>query len=744
MVAAEINPRLWDASTPLVERVALAFDEKGPLTKAVKGFCVREGQREFAVEAARAVEEKTILVAEAGTVKGFCVREGQREFAVEAARAVEEKTILVAEAGTGTGKTFAYLTPALLAGATCVISTAGKSLQDQLCAKDLPALRDALGVPVKVALLKGRANYVCHFRLELTASEGRLPEQDSYLKLRKIQRFAAVSRTGDRAELPDVPEDDRLWPLVTSTRENCLGKDRCPNYDDCFVKKAREDAMQSQVVVVNHHLYLSSMALKRESDAIDGMLPQAALTVIDEAHQLPGIASSFFGTSFSTYDVENVSMEARRLGRTKCNDGAEWEILYDRVLKAGREFRLDAQRIGLAEGERLDVDEIEGFGELYPGFERLRAAFAAMGEAMRANEGRDNELDTLAERHAELMEQMEAWTAIFVKCRNGAADEASEGEAAGDAEVGGEAGPEAGAASGADAEVRWLEVSQHGIRFNLTPLSFAEEFREMREREGGAWVFTSATLSSAGRFDLFKQRLGIGECVERTWESPFNYWEQGCFYLPQMPPPANNTAVHTHNVIEKVWPLINAAGGRTFVLCTSLAAVRAAADELQARLEANGNPYPLFVQGDGPKMRLIEEFRAHGNAVLVGSMSFWEGVDVKGEALSLVVIDKIPFAPPNDPVMMARSRAVEASGRRPFDEITLPEAVITLKQGAGRLIRSEGDRGMLVICDPRILNKGYGKVVRDSLPDFYCTRREEKALEFFLNPERFREGLYRG
>ena len=711
MAAAEINPRLWDASTPLVERVALAFDEKGPLTKAVKGFCVREGQREFAVEAARAVEEKTILVAEAGT---------------------------------GTGKTFAYLTPALLAGATCVISTAGKSLQDQLCAKDLPALRDALGVPVKVALLKGRANYVCHFRLELTASEGRLPEQDSYLKLRKIQRFAAVSRTGDRAELPDVPEDDRLWPLVTSTRENCLGKDRCPNYDDCFVKKAREDAMQSQVVVVNHHLYLSSMALKRESDAIDGMLPQAALTVIDEAHQLPGIASSFFGTSFSTYDVENVSMEARRLGRTKCNDGAEWEILYDRVLKAGREFRLDAQRIGLAEGERLDVDEIEGFGELYPGFERLRAAFAAMGEAMRANEGRDNELDTLAERHAELMEQMEAWTAIFVKCRNGAADEASEGEAAGDAEVGGEAGPEAGAASGADAEVRWLEVSQHGIRFNLTPLSFAEEFREMREREGGAWVFTSATLSSAGRFDLFKQRLGIGECVERTWESPFNYWEQGCFYLPQMPPPANNTAVHTHNVIEKVWPLINAAGGCTFVLCTSLAAVRAAADELQARLEANGNPYPLFVQGDGPKMRLIEEFRAHGNAVLVGSMSFWEGVDVKGEALSLVVIDKIPFAPPNDPVMMARSRAVEASGRRPFDEITLPEAVITLKQGAGRLIRSEGDRGMLVICDPRILNKGYGKVVRDSLPDFYCTRREEKALEFFLNPERFREGLYRG
>ena len=714
MPEKDLNPRLWDASTPLEQRVALAFEENGPLAKAVKGFRARDSQREFAVAAARAVEQKSLLVAEAGT---------------------------------GTGKTFAYLTPALLAGATCVISTAGKSLQDQLCSKDLPALRDALGVPVKVALLKGRANYVCLYRLEITASDGMLPEQNSYLKFRKIQRFAAVTKTGDRAELPDVPEDDRLWPLVTSTRENCLGKDRCPHYEECFVKKARENAMQSQVVVVNHHLYLSSMALKRESDAIDGMLPQAALTVIDEAHQLPGIASNFFGTSFSTYDVETVSMEARRLGRTKCNDGADWEIIYDRVLKAGREFRLDAQRIGLTDGARLDVSEIENFGELYPGYERLRAAFTAMGDAMAANKGRDNEMDTLAERHAELLEQMDVWTKIFEKCRNGEVEEPKSVDAP-DPEPAdaGEDGEEKAPAKARDpnAQVQWLEVSSHGIRFNLTPLTFADEFREMREREGGAWVFTSATLSSGGRFDLFKKRLGIGECVEHTWESPFNYWEQGCFYLPQMPPPANNTAMHTHNVVEKVWPLINAAGGRTFILCTSLAAVRAAADELRARLDANGNPYPLFVQGDGPKMRLIEEFRAHGNAVLVGSMSFWEGVDVKGEALSLVVIDKLPFAPPNDPVMMARSRAVEESGKRPFDEITLPEAVITLKQGSGRLIRSEDDRGMLVICDPRILNKSYGKIVRDSLPDFYCTRREEKALEFFLNPERFKEGLYSG
>lgn len=295
MATERRDPRLFDPLIPLAERVSVAFETNGPLSRAVKGFRVREGQKEFALEVCRAVNEKSVLVAEAGT---------------------------------GTGKTFAYLTPALLAHETCVISTAGKSLQDQLYTKDLPALREALGIPLKISLLKGRANYICLYRLELARSGNSLPEQNSYEKLRRIERFAAVSSTGDRSELPDVPEDDRLWPMVTSTRENCLGKDRCPHYEECFVKKARDEAMESQVVVVNHHLYLSSMALKRESEAIDGMLPQAGLTVIDEAHQLPGIASNFFGSSFSTYDVEDVSVEARMIGRTKCRDGADWEIIF--------------------------------------------------------------------------------------------------------------------------------------------------------------------------------------------------------------------------------------------------------------------------------------------------------------------------------------------------------------------------------------------------------------------------------
>lgn len=706
MATERRDPRLFDPLIPLAERVSVAFETNGPLSRAVKGFRVREGQKEFALEVCRAVNEKSVLVAEAGT---------------------------------GTGKTFAYLTPALLAHETCVISTAGKSLQDQLYTKDLPALREALGIPLKISLLKGRANYICLYRLELARSGNSLPEQNSYEKLRRIERFAAVSSTGDRSELPDVPEDDRLWPMVTSTRENCLGKDRCPHYEECFVKKARDEAMESQVVVVNHHLYLSSMALKRESEAIDGMLPQAGLTVIDEAHQLPGIASNFFGSSFSTYDVEDVSVEARMIGRTKCRDGADWEIIFDRVTKALRELRLTAQTIGLKEGDRFAVEEIERFGELSPSFIRLRDTFVALGEAMKANKGRDDELDTLAERHATVLDEMTLWMEVLTQSRDGVPpeevtlietddeDTPAEGEANDNKKLNRHL-------------VRWVEVSQHGLRFNQTPLSFAQEFAEMREREGGAWVFTSATLSAGGDFKHFKASLGIGDCVERSWESPFQYWEQGCFYLPVMPPPAND---HTANMIDKVWPLINASEGRAFILCTSLAAVDEAAKRLSALLEANGHPYPLLVQGDRPKMRLIESFREHGNAILVGSMSFWEGVDVKGEALSLVVIDKLPFAPPNDPVIQARSRAVKESGGSPFFALALPEAIIALKQGAGRLIRSEEDRGMLVICDTRLVQKGYGKLVLDSLPDFYRTRREDKALEFFLRPERFAEGLYR-
>lgn len=695
---------LFDDRRPLRERVREAFGPAGPIARATPGFRPRDGQAAFADAVAEALEADSTVVAEAGT---------------------------------GTGKTFAYLVPALLSGAVVVISTAGKPLQDQLFKKDIPALSRALGIHPSAALLKGRANYVCLHHLKRLAEDGWLPEKDSFEKLRRIQAFAAVSPTGDKAELSSVPEDDALWPYVTSTRENCLGPERCPHYAECFVKRAREAAAAAQIVVVNHHLYLSSMAVKKAaSGAIDGLLPKAALTVFDEAHQLPGIASDFFGTFFTTFQLLDVEAAARELGMSRVRDGADWAALSAALQKTAYDLRLAVRDAGLVEGDRKSIDAMEGFSRLAGPLVDVEKAFGALLAAMKANAGRDAELDTLRDYAEEVFAGVRDWRraaedagerAVSAVKEEASASEKSEGDAP------------------AKPVVRWISVSANGVRFTETPLSFAEDFRAMRGDAGGAYLFTSATLSSAGDFTHFLEEVGLsGEAVRaETWPSPFNYWEQGCFYLPKLPAPANNSAEHAQRMVEAAWPLVNAAGGKTFFLCTSLSAVASAAEALRAKLEANGGLYPLFVQGEKPKAVLIDEFRRRGNAVLVGSMSFWEGVDVRGDALSLVVIDKIPFAPPDDPVDAARCRAIRERGGNPFAEYVLPEAVIALKQGAGRLIRSETDRGVFMLCDVRAVERGYGRVILSSLPDFFRTRRMEKVIEFFSDPERFREGLYR-
>lgn len=685
-------------------------------------------------------------------IKGFHPREGQKAFAVEVSKLIGEKSTLIAEAGTGTGKTFAYLVPAIAAGCKTIVSTAGKSLQDQLSTKDLPAIRSLLGIGVKTSVLKGRANYICHYRLELANSESFLPEQDSGAKLRMISRFAAVSETGDKGELSAVPEDDPLWPMVTSTRENCLGRDRCPHWDECFVRKARERALESDVIVVNHHLYLSSLALRNQSNnMIDGLLPDAALTVIDEAHQLPGIASDFFGRGFSTRELEKMADEGAVLSaRATVGDQQNWMALRSSMQQALRMLIKAVNESGLAEGEKLAFDKIEKPETLIEPFDALSEVCYRYAEVFKANAGRDDELDTLSEWFAGLQFEVNSWRAIVrgepldvpgLEPAVPGTDTEDEGETPAAAQEGPRAA--SSAASRRASSVLWIEAGKQYARFNNTPLNFSADFRKMREEMGGAWVFTSATLSNSGNFTHFKSELGIGEAVERSWESPFNYWEQGCLYIPKIPAPANNTAVHTENVIDAVWPLIVAARGRTFVLCTSLAAVDIAAQRLEERLSANGLDYKLLVQGSAPKGALVRAFREHGHAVLVGSMGFWEGVDVQGDALSLVVIDKLPFSPPDDPVTEARCRQIREAGGHPFAAYTLPEAIIALKQGVGRLIRSETDRGMVVLCDTRVVDKPYGSIVLKNLPDFYRTRREEKALQFFLAPEKFKEGLYR-
>ena len=737
------DPRLFDASASLAERVTAAFSKDGPLAQAFPGFRPRGGQLGFALALAETLQKE-------GT--------------------------LVAEAGTGTGKTFAYLTPALLSGLTVIISTGGKPLQDQLYKKDVPMLSRALGVHPKTAVLKGRANYVCLERLMHVAEDGvPLPERNSHAKLRKIVRFAQITKTGDRSELAEVPENDPLWPMVTSTRENCLGPDRCPHYGECFVKRARDEAQSAQIVIVNHHLYLSSVALKRENQGMDGMLPTADLTVFDEAHQLPAVATAFFGTRFSTYQVEDIAHEAEALGKSYAADGADWTKICGAVRKAVDELKLSCYAVGLTEGDRKAVETIERFGELAGPMATLLKAFAKLGEALKTNAGRRDEIDVLRAYHAEVLDEMDNWkhVATATKPPTASADtEAANAEIPASspavADVMTAAPSNAPQPTDKDREiaerlvkkntpkgpaVRWVEVMKSGIRFNLTPLSFAGEFREMRKAEGGSWLFTSATLSTGGKagaantaadFGHYLREVGLSpeECRAEQWPSPFNYWEQGVFYLPDLPPPERNTIEHVERVVEAAWPLIVAAGGKTFFLCTSIAGMERAADLLEDKIKTNGLDYPLLVQNEMPRNALIEEFRRRGNAVLVGSMSFWEGVDVRGDALSLVVIDKIPFTPPDDPVTNARCEAIRASGKHPFFVHSVPEAVISLKQGAGRLIRSETDRGVFMLGDSRVLTKGYGKTVLASLPDFYKTRQLGKVLTFFADPERFREDLY--
>ena len=491
------------------------------------------------------------------------------------------------------------------------------------------------------------------------------------------------------------------------------------------MRAAREKALQSQIVVVNHHLFLSSIAVKEEAPGkIDGLLPKADLTVIDEAHQLPVVASDFFGTSFSTHQILEIAEKARSLGRGFVADGANWEALYQAVLKPVFDLRLEVVALGLKEGDRRAVKTIERFGSLEGPMQDAHAGFGKLMQALRANDGRNDELDLLRAYADEVIQEFEAWLPIVTAYAKAEAE---------------------GAEPPADPDrmVRWLSMVGTSVRFNTTPLSFALQFRDMREKEGGAWVFTSATLSAAGDFRHFENEIGLTEATAKSWPSPFNYWEQGCFYLPEMPLPENNPKAHAERMVEAAWPLVNAAGGKTFFLCTSLAAVVAAADRLREKLEANGCAYPLLVQGEMPKPALIEEFRRLGNAVLVGSMSFWEGVDVRGDALSLVVIDKLPFSPPDDPIFAARADSIRAAGGNPFVSHALPEAIIALKQGAGRLIRSETDRGVFMLCDARVAEKFYGKKVIASLPDFFKTRRLDKALEFFLNPEAWHQGLYR-
>lgn len=631
----------------------------------------------------------------AQAVEGFRVRPQQLEMAQRIALAITDNAVLVAEAGTGTGKTFAYLVPALLSGGKVIISTGTKTLQDQLFNRDLPAVRAALKVGASIALLKGRANYVCPYHLERAMSTGRLASREEAGHLRKIVRFAERTKTGDKAECVDVPEDSSAWHVATSTRENCLGQE-CPNVKQCFVLTARQNAQMADVVVVNHHLFFADVMLKDEG--MGELLPACNTVIFDEAHQLPEIAGLFFGESISTSQLIDLSRDVRTEGLTSAKDYPPLQDAAQALDKAARDLRLSVK----SENVRLPASQVENERDFSSALTTVINALRELGKHLETQSARGEGLANCLERTQQLVQRLTRW---------------QKGEAA---ESGGSV-------------VKWIEVYSQALSLNLTPLDIAPIFRRQMEGHPRAWIFASATLAVGQNFSHYCDALGLHEAETVVWGSPFDYANHGLLYAPQgMPDP--NSALYQEAVAEAAWPAIRAAGGRTFVLCTSLRAMRRIRELLQEKLQKEALDLPLLMQGEGSKTELLERFRFLGNAILVASVSFWEGVDVRGEALSLVVIDKLPFAPPDDPVLAARIESLRAAGENAFMTYQLPQTVISMKQGAGRLIRDEADRGVLMICDPRLTSKPYGKAIWRSLPPMRRTRDIADVEAFFVQP----------
>ena len=624
----------------------------------------------------------------AANIPGYRIRPQQLEMAERVAAAIEKCEKLIVEAGTGTGKTFAYLAPALLAGGKVIISTGTKTLQDQLFTRDLPMVRAALKVPVAIALLKGRANYVCHYHLQRAATDGRFKDREDVKHLKFIERFASTSGVGDKAALSSVPENAAVWSHVTSTRENCLGQD-CPNHKDCFVMKARKNAQEADVVVVNHHLFFADVMLRDEGVA--ELLPACNTVILDEAHQLPETATVFFGESISTTQFVELARDTRAEAMTAARDFAALPEACNKLETAARELRL----VFKEDSGRMPVQAAQRFKDFDRTLDLVQTRFDEFIKLLETQAKRSEGLQKCIERAVELRDRLSDWR------RAEATD-----------------------------LIRWVEMFNQSLQLHATPLSVAEPFRRQLESQPRAWIFTSATLSVKGDFHHYQEEMGLTDAATATWESPFDFGNQALLYAPQkMPEP--NTPGYTAAVVAASMPVIRASGGRAFCLFTSLRALEEARGLLTEKLAEEGLQFPVLVQGDKPRTELLERFRELGNAILLGSQSFWEGVDVKGEALSLVIIDKLPFAPPDDPVLSARIEEINKRGGNAFMDYQLPRAVITLKQGAGRLIRDEGDRGVLMICDPRLLSRPYGRRIWQSLPPMKRTRELAEAEAFF-------------
>jgi len=616
-------------------------------------------------------------------ISGYRPRQAQLEMAQAVEKAIHDRGKLIAEAGTGTGKTFAYLIPAIISGRRVIVSTGTKTLQDQLFHKDLPIVREALSVPFHAALLKGRNNYLCLYRLENALAFRAGHSRIEAAAIERIRRWSNTTRCGDITEVGDVPESSPLWPAVTSTVDNCLGQD-CPKLADCFLVKARRKAQDAEVLVINHHLLWADWAL--QNDGFGELLPEAEAIVVDEAHQFADIAAQFLGLSLSSRQLNELANDIAIEQSKDARDQTELAQGAERLELAVDDLR---QAFGL-EPRREAWSAVENDAPLIERLNLLRDQLRALTGQLKPAAVRGKGLESCWKRCVELDARLKSFL---------------DGEES--------------------TAVRWFETHKRGFSLNRTPLEIADEFGRFHKSRHAAWIFTSATLSVAGRFEHFQASLGLADAQTRSWESPFDYRQQSLFYLPKdLPEPS--AANYTAAVVRSALPVLRASRGRAFMLFTSRHAMLEAATLLPGEID-----YPLFVQGSQSKAVLLEQFKRAGNGVLLGTASFWEGVDVRGPALSCVIIDKLPFASPGDPVLNARLEALRKSGRSPFATYQLPLAVIALKQGVGRLIRSSEDRGVLMLCDPRLVSRPYGKVFLNSLPPMRRTRLLSAVEEFY-------------
>ena len=620
------------------------------------------------------------------SIKGFRPRTEQIEMAHAVGESIQNKSSLIIEAGTGTGKTFAYLAPALVFGKKTIISTGSKNLQDQLFNRDLPAIKKALNFTGKIALLKGRANYLCLERLDQVIAQGVLGDKSVLAELSKVRKWNNSTKTGDFTECIELAEDSPIIPQLTSTAESCLGTD-CPNYSECYVASARKKALNADLVVVNHHLFFADMAVKESG--FGELIPNSEVIIFDEAHQLPDIASQYFGQSLTSRQLFDLCKDINIVYRTELKDMQQLGTTSDTLLKVVQDFRL---LLGNGSNVRGNWRELYTQSAVKKSFELLQEKIDFLAEVIKLALGRSQTLDSIFERVESIKIQLKrlSETNIVGYCY-------------------------------------WYEGNGRQFGLHITPLTVADKFGAQLEAKEAAWIFTSATLEVGGTFNHFCQLLGIENATQKILPSPFNYSEQSLLCVPRYLPNTNQTNTLS-SLGEMLLPVIEANKGRCFVLCTSYSMMRGLAEYFREKSNLS-----ILLQGETSKGKLLEQFIKETHSVLVATSSFWEGVDVRGDALSLVIIDKLPFTAPDEPLLKARIEDCRLQGGDPFNDIQIPEAVITLKQGVGRLIRDVTDRGVVIICDNRLVMRNYGETFLKSLPNSSRTRDLNKVIQFLQN-----------